>query len=235
MKVHVEDIFTDYKSYALQIKEIYRNSFRFKTRDNWDAINKDLLHAKESLEPDQEFHLITALSGDEVLGFSISNYYSYFTYVPYLAIKDGYRRMGIGNAICEKIIELAKKDAKRHGSANSGIFFETEIPSVEETTNSEYKDLMSGRVEFFKISGYLFLDIKYIKPAPTGESKSGDREMYLCYVPLTSNLKIDSEQLIRWVQIIYEEEYELTETQIENYISFLKQSIHKRKEIQGIW
>jgi len=235
MKAHVEDIFTDYEVYASQIKNIYHSSFRFETRDNWDEIYKDFLKAKEDLDPDQEFHLITALSGDEVLGFSISNFYSYFTYVPYLAIKDGHRRSGIGSAICEKIIEIAKEDAKRYGIKDSGIFFETEIPSLEETTNVDYKELMSGRIEFFKISGYVFLDIKYIKPPPKGESKNGEREMYLCYVPLSNNPKIDSEQLIKWVQIIYEEEYELSETQIEKYISFLKQSLHERKEISGIW
>ena len=207
-----------------QIKPILESAFKKAEEASWNGFMKEF--EDYNVEEREKAHLFGAISEKNLLGFGISKFLKEFTYVPYLAVAKNIRNRGIGTQLAEKILAIARNDAKEFKISDSVLFAEVDIPELAPTR--EEKLVREQRIRLFQTYGSIILDIDYNEP----HNREG-KPSYLLMIPLSNKDYIESKRLLRYVGIIYREEAEISMEMNVKYLKNLKNSIKKRKRIYG--
>ncbi len=208
-----------------QIKPLYEATFETVGDPPWNEFSTEF--EDYIIEEQENVHLFGAFIGKKLIGFGVNKFLKEFTYVPYFTIDENYRNQGIGTALADKCIELAKQDAQDFKVLDSLLLFEVDIPKLAPT--EEERLVRELRVKFFLKKGSIFLDINYIEP------KFGDDgPSYLVMQPLSDKNYIESDKLVRYVKIIYKEETNISKKISLKYLNILVSSIGSRDRIYGV-
>jgi hypothetical protein len=219
-----------------QIRGIYENSFREEIRFPWEClfykIKMEQIRAKIQKRKNEKFHLIGAFKEEKLVAFFILKYFGEFAYCSFLAVDKSCRNQEIGTQTGFKVIETAKADANEFQIIDSVLLFEVEKP--ENAPNNALQIESERLIKFYVTKlNVLFLDIDYIEPTLI---KDG-RDLYLAMHSLSARNYIESNQLLRYIQIIYHLEYNLTPqknaSKFHRYMKVITDSIGNRNKIYG--
>lgn len=150
-------------------------------RESLDNILEYLNKKRVDWYGKNNYHVVVGQTGESVTSGIICDYFAEANaaMVEFIAVKPHIRKMGHGNRILTKAIDLMNSDAVKAGYKQlDWIICEMEKPSVMKT-DTERAALNFWRKMGFRIVG----DFKYIQPALSSEKEAVESLILIAYSP----------------------------------------------------